>query len=104
MVGVQEGSFAIPGTYQLPPQFADRIPAFFMTIPFLSAHVALQLHNQEGKEVACIKRTVRNGNKKKPEAKSAVPKHIAIATPLISLILVRGTVAMVSRVSFANCA
>jgi hypothetical protein len=60
-----------------------------MTIPFLKAHITLQIKRSEDEEeLACIKSTIVNGNKKKKNvAISAVPQQID--NYLVTTIMVR---------------
>ncbi|KAH6650745.1 hypothetical protein F5144DRAFT_543747 [Chaetomium tenue] len=82
---VPAGSFSAKGSQQIPPEFADLVPAIAFQVPDIAAMATLQLRSREsGEKVACIQSQVTNGKTTNVPAVSYVAAGVAGAALVLT--------------------
>lgn len=82
---VPVGSFGASGAQQIPPQFANMVPAIAFKIPDIAAQATLQLESLDsGEKVACIQSQVSNGKSVDTPVVSYVAASVAGAALVLT--------------------
>lgn len=82
---VPAGTFSAKGSQQIPPEFADLVPAIAFQVPDITAMATLQLRSREsGEKVACIQSQVSNGKTTSVPAVSYVAAGVAGAALVLT--------------------